>query len=397
MQSIRRRIDGGRAEERPGRELREVKIDGKESDMDQWYIDNLVCPIDKSRLEYSNGTLISGAGRKYPTVEGIPVMLVDDIEQTMWVASASLRRAKGEDIGDQRANDLHLESLGISAAEKEAVLQLAQQRNLSVDPVVAFLIGATSGYAYKHLMGNLKGYPIPELRLPAARGKSFLDLGCNWGRWCVAAAKKGYSPVGIDPSLGAIMAARRVALQLGLQIKYLVADARFLPFKEASFDTVFSYSVLQHLSKDNVQLVVSEVSRILNPGGTSLIQMPNRLGIRCLQHQIRRGFREARDFEVRYWSLQELKNIFSSGIGQTTISVDCYFGLGLQKADIGLMPPKLRFVINISELLRGMSEKYGFLKHAADSVYVKSIRSNGISRSADQLGGKSAAIASHAK
>jgi len=238
------------------------------------------------------------------------------------------------------------------------------------------MIGATSGYSYKHLIGNLKSYPIPELRLPEANGKTFLELGCNWGRWCIAAARKGYAVVGIDPSLGAILAARRVAEQLGLPIKYLVADARYLPFKQTSFDTIFSYSVLQHLSKDNVKHVLAEVARVLKPGGTSLIQMPNLLGIRCLWHQAKRRFRKARGFEVRYWSLPELKKTFVDKIGETTISVDCYFGLGLQKADTDLMPPELKLIMNLSEVLRSISHKLSILKYVADSVYVKSIRSN---------------------
>ena len=32
-------------------------------------------------------------------------------------------------------------------------------------------------------------------------------------------------------------------------------------------------------------------------------RLPNWLGIRSLYHQVRRGFREAEKFEVRYWSL----------------------------------------------------------------------------------------------
>ena len=39
-------------------------------------------------------------------------------------------------------------------------------------------------------------------------GTRLLDIGCSWGRWSLAAAARGYDAVGIDPSLGAIMAAR---------------------------------------------------------------------------------------------------------------------------------------------------------------------------------------------
>ena len=66
------------------------------------------------------------------------------------------------------------------------------------------------------------------------------------GRWSIAAARKGFSVVGIDPSLGAVMAARRIAKELNLDIKYLVADGRFLPFRERQFKVAYSYSVLQH-------------------------------------------------------------------------------------------------------------------------------------------------------
>jgi hypothetical protein len=38
--------------------------------------------------------------------------------------------------------------------------------------------------------------------------------------------------------------------------------------------------------------------------------MPNCFGIRCLYDQARRGFREGRDFDVRYWMPAELNSIF---------------------------------------------------------------------------------------
>jgi SAM-dependent methyltransferase len=240
--------------------------------------------------------------------------------------------------------------------------------------LVTYIIVATNGLMYRHLVGNLDSYPIPDLRLPDGNGQRFLDLGCNWGRWCIAAARKGYDVIGIDPSLGAIMAAKRVSESLCLSIKYVVADARYLPFSSSSFNSVFSYSVLQHLSRDNVRLVLSEVSRVLKPQGTSFIQMPTILGLRCIHHQARRWFREAQDFEVRYWSIPALKRTFTRTIGRTEISVHCYFGIGLQKSDSRFMPRKLKFIIASSELLRRASRFAPFLKYVADSVYVKSVK-----------------------
>ena len=99
-----------------------------------------------------------------------------------------------------------------------------------IDPVVAYLIAATNGLMYRHLIGRLESYPIPDIDLPPGEGRTLLDVGCSWGRWSLAAARLGYTVIGIDPSLGAVMAARRVARQLNLAATFLVGDARHLPF-----------------------------------------------------------------------------------------------------------------------------------------------------------------------
>lgn len=349
--------------------------------LDPWYLDNLVCPRDHLGLQYLEPELLCPFGHRYPVVDQVPVMLLEDVEQTIGIAQASLREAKSSGKGEEQIPRLYLDSLGISDKERQEVLELAHGGNCRIDPVVSYLVGATSGYSYKHLIGALNSYPIPDLRLPDGNGQTLLELGCNWGRWCIAAARKGYNVVGIDPSLGAIMAAQRVNMQLGLSIKYLVADARFLPFAANTYDNIFSYSVLQHLSRDNVKMVLAEVARVLKPGGTSLIQMANVLGLRCLYHQARRRFREARGFEVRYWSVPALKRTFTEIVGESKISVDCYFGLGLQAADWKFMPPQIRFAIAASEFLRKASAIFPFLIYVADSVYVKSTKANHLSRS----------------
>jgi ubiquinone/menaquinone biosynthesis C-methylase UbiE len=42
-----------------------------------------------------------------------------------------------------------------------------------------------------------------------------------------------------------------------------VGDARFLPFRAGSVDVVFSYSVVQHFSKDDASREIKEVGRVL--------------------------------------------------------------------------------------------------------------------------------------
>jgi len=257
--------------------------------MMDWLLEILACPRHRTALSASgDGGLTCSNGCHFPIVDEVPVMLLEEAQQTMDLAHVSMRKAK-EATMDGR---LYVESLGLSDAEKRGILDFASGQPQAIDPVVSFLVSATNGIAYKHQIGRLKDYPIPMLRIPRTVGKVFLDIGCNWGRWCVAAARNGYKVVGIDPSLGAIMAAKRVAKQLGIQAAFIVGDARFLPLRSSVVDYVFSYSVLQHLSRENVAVVVSEIARVLRVDGTCRVQMPTKFGVRCVYHQLRRRFRD---------------------------------------------------------------------------------------------------------
>ena len=320
----------------------------------------LACPYDGLPL---SDTLTCEGGHQFPVVEGIPVLLRDDVPPTMEILRASLNYAR-----EGNGAPYYLQSVGLTDSERDAIA--ATPQGGPVDPVVSHLIGATSGNLYNSLKGKLKEYPIPNLRLPESNGKLLLDVGCNWGRWTMAAARKGYQAIGIDPSLGAVLAARRVCRQLGLEAQFVVGDARYLPFRTDVIDTAFSYSVLQHFSKSDARMALREIGRVLCPGGQSLVQMPNAYGVRCLITQARRGFKEVTGFDVRYWKPRELVAAFTEDIGTSSLSVDGFFGLGIQPTDTHLLPWPQRMVVQASETLR----KTGRGRRLADSLYLKSTK-----------------------
>jgi SAM-dependent methyltransferase len=295
--------------------------------------------------------LICANHHEYAVVEGIPILLLREANQT---------HVEGE------------RSLAVAEAADASGLPQFKIQPGEIDPFVNRAIGATNGSLYQHLVGHLKEYPIPELHLRRGNGELFLEIGCNWGRWCIAAARLGYRPIGIDPSLKSIRAARRVARQLGVKAHYVVADGRFLPFGDGTIHQAFSYSVLQHLSRENVRLVLKEVCRVLESSGGYRVQMPNTFGLRCLYHQARRGFREAHDFEVRYWRPRQLTSTFGSVFGSARLSVDGYFSLNPQMSDLRLLPRKYRALVRLSHALRQMSENFQPLVSLADSLYVSS-------------------------
>jgi SAM-dependent methyltransferase/uncharacterized protein YbaR (Trm112 family) len=319
----------------------------------RWFLDNLVCPRDKLDLTLNSGTLVCHQGHHYPVVEGIPIMLLEDVRQTHGVATYSLEQAR-------------------YSSEHASIPDQCYSGSGLIDSFVQKIISATNGMMYRSLINSLDEYPIPDLRIGQGNGELFLDVGCNWGRWCVAAYRKGFYPIGIDPSLEALLSAVRVAKQLNVQAHYLVGDARFLPFRDGFFDFTFSYSVMQHFDKRDARVSLREVNRVLKQNGRSMIQMPNAIGIRCLYHQMKRGFREGKDFEVRYWTPAELKSSFAALIGPSELSVDGFFSLNAQKSEAHLLPWRFRIVVSMSDWLRRLAGKVDCMTNLADSLYVVS-------------------------
>ena len=327
----------------------------------------LACPVDGSPLRLEQGQLVSAAGVTYPIVNGVPVLLPPDASNDTLECIRAGREAAAQGVEDKYCID----ALGCSDEERRGIERLIAEGS-KIDPVVNYLVAATCGNLYQHMVGKLTDYPIPEFRETNGRGRAMVDLGCNWGRWCVAAARKGFMPIGVDPQLGALMAAQRVTRELGVEAWFVCADARQLPFRTHSVDFGFSYSVLQHLSHEDVARVLKGLANMLKPGGESLIQMPTKIGLKGWLHRFKSGFQTPTGFNVRYWSVAELRQTFGQIIGDTSLSVDCFFGIGLQAADRQLMPPLFKAAILASEALRALSRRLPPVTWLADSVYVHS-------------------------
>jgi SAM-dependent methyltransferase len=320
--------------------------------IDPWLREHLVCPRCRGPLALDADWLSCQEGHRYPVVDDIPVMVLSDVDQTHWVATHALEHYRE------------------AAADSASV-------GATIDPIVQEAIAATGGNLYRHLIGHLPRYPIPQIPFNAPAGTTFLDVGCHWGRWCISAARRGWRVIGIDPSLNGIRAAKRVARALGVEVALVIGDGRHLPFAGSSFQFVHSYSVFQHFAADDLRQCLQEIGRVLEPEGASHVQMAQQLGLLNLLHQARRGFRPARLFEVRYWRLDDLRTMFSESIGPTTLSVDGFLSLNAQLVDLDLLRLGQRTLVRLSHLGRRLSRSQTWLIHAADSVYVNSIKRPG--------------------
>jgi len=105
-------------------------------------------------------------------------------------------------------------------------------------------------------------------------GRTVLDLGCAGGFMAEALALRGATVTGIDPAAEAVEAARRHAAATGLSIRYDTGVGEALPYGDAAFDAVVCVDVLEHVA--DLAMVLSEVARVLRPGGLFLYDTINR-------------------------------------------------------------------------------------------------------------------------
>ena len=327
----------------------------------------LACPRHQADITLTENEVACPFGCRFPVVDGVPVMLLEEKEQSIEIAAASLSAAR-----TGNGAPLYLDTIGLAEHEKRGIEQ-DYDPDGCIDSAISYLIGATCGCAYAGLIGRLKAYPIPSIPLPEANAGLLLDVGCNWGRWSVAASRKGWHAIGLDPSLGAIMAARRV-FSCRERVQFVCGDARYLPFKADMFDAAFSYSVLQHFSHRDAGLAAVEIGRVLKPGALSVIQMAHAGGLRSMQVRRRKDYLAGGIFRVRYWSLNDLKRTFERAIGETRLRSEAFGGLGLLWGDRAFVPWKAKMLLFGSESLRRASKRVPALIRVADSVYVTSIR-----------------------
>jgi 2-polyprenyl-3-methyl-5-hydroxy-6-metoxy-1,4-benzoquinol methylase len=300
----------------------------------------LVCPRDRARLRASHGWLECERGHRFPEEQGIPVF-ADQVRREPVPANMEPCRHTGSAL---------------------------------VDAFVSDWIVNTNGNLYRRVRGKLPRHPIPEWPLDQSHQGLLVDLGCGWGRWSIAAARAGLSPIGVDVHIDALAAAARVARQFRVEAAFACADAECLPLASASVDVVFSYSVLQHLEKEKAARVIHEAARVLRPGGICLVQLPNANGLYNLTRQAGRGFRAARPgtFEMRYWSSSEVcRTLESAGLTGVTMRADGFFTQNPQLSDLDLLSLGGKTVVLASHLLCRASRALALLGHVADSIWVQ--------------------------
>ena len=121
----------------------------------------------------------------------------------------------------------------------------------------------TSGYRMAFRF-NRSLFKVLVRHLEPDPGEKILDVGCSRGFYVTA--METYTPdvIGVDSSETSVVDAVSDKVELG--------DATNLRFADGTFDKVFSLHTIEHLQHPGA--LISEIGRVLKPGGKAFIVYP---------------------------------------------------------------------------------------------------------------------------
>lgn len=125
-------------------------------------------------------------------------------------------------------------------------------------------------------------------------GQTVLDVACGSGFGLEMLTAVGARPIGVDYAGEALSEIRARQPRAAL----LRADATRLPLRSASVDHVVSFETIEHVP--DAASLVSEIRRVLKPGGRLILSTPNRAFGPPQRHTANR-------FHVREFTADELR------------------------------------------------------------------------------------------
>jgi ubiquinone/menaquinone biosynthesis C-methylase UbiE len=157
-----------------------------------------------------------------------------------------------------------------------------------------------------------KGYPPADIGI--------VEVGCGNGANLWFAAREGHRTAGIDGSPTAIALARQWFSREGLDCDFRAGNYTKLPFTSNSFDLAIDRAALSYAGRTDVARALSEVRRVLKPGGrllftpysdrcTSFDGLPDADG--CYR-QVTRGS-IVPGVQIRFYSLEDVRRELADG------------------------------------------------------------------------------------
>lgn len=127
-------------------------------------------------------------------------------------------------------------------------------------------------------------YLLKHIDYDGFAGQTVLDIGCGLGTDLSLFARGGAKTTGIDIAPKAIELAEKNFSWRNLNSNFHIMDGQNLDFSDNSFDFVYCHTVL-HFTADPAAMI-TEVKRVLRPGGQALLMTINRASWLYALHKI---------------------------------------------------------------------------------------------------------------
>lgn len=113
-------------------------------------------------------------------------------------------------------------------------------------------------------------------------GRKVLDCGAGGNMPPLSLfASYGYETTGIELSDTQVNRANAFGKAQNQVLNVMKGDMTKLPFEDNAFDVVYSYNSIFHMMKKDIDVAVSEMKRVLKPGGMMFINFLSIDDFRC--------------------------------------------------------------------------------------------------------------------
>jgi ubiquinone/menaquinone biosynthesis C-methylase UbiE len=101
--------------------------------------------------------------------------------------------------------------------------------------------------------------PVPKTVLDCGAGGSQPPLSIFY--------KSGYFTAGIEIASGPLLEAQEYCYKNNMRLNIIGGDMRWIPFADESFSFVYTFNAIDFLSKQGIEIAISEITRVLKSGG----------------------------------------------------------------------------------------------------------------------------------
>jgi len=188
--------------------------------------------------------------------------------------------------------------------------------------------------SYRSKGAMWRGLPLNDIR--ADDGSRILELGCGNGKTMSAVVGRDVRMVGLDFSMVGLKLCPPDVMG---RVELVQGDAGHLPFRDGCFDMVIAHHLLGHLALPHRLSAVSEIERVLSPGGEVRVLVLSTGDMRFSEG----GEIEANTFlngsgiATHFFSEAEVRELFSSmmevSLSETVIEKR-YSGMPVRRATI---------------------------------------------------------------